>query len=136
MPLRSIVVAAILLGSTAANSVAEPIMTESRPGPSYLRNGPGPTYGVVARIPGGSSVEVIGCLPPAIWCETIVGDLRGWVESSRLYLAIGWPVPGPVPYGPELRGFATYGASPRYSPLVPLTDTYGATTYRSGPVYK
>lgn len=49
-----------------------------------LRAGPGDGFPVVDRIPGGSRVNIHGCLRGDAWCDVSWSDDRGWVSSDEL----------------------------------------------------
>ena len=59
------------------------------PGSTNMRAGPGQGYPVVARILGGSVVNIIGCLSDFSWCDSTVQGIRGWVSTSRLEFVHG-----------------------------------------------
>ena len=66
-----------------------------------LRAGPSRDYPLVAQIPEGSSVQVVGCQENYAWCDVVTGPDRGWVYSGNLeYPYEGQAVPilqeGPV----------------------------------------
>jgi uncharacterized protein YraI len=79
MKLKAILTAALLLVPTAALA-APGIVTVS----TGLRAGPGPGFPLVDRIPGGSRVNVHGCLRGKAWCDVSWSDDRGWVSSQYL----------------------------------------------------
>ena len=79
MKLKAILTAASLLAPTAALA-APGIVTVS----TGLRAGPGPGFPPVDRIPGGSRVNVHGCLRGNAWCDVSWTDDRGWVSSQYL----------------------------------------------------
>ena len=79
MKLKAILTAAMLLAPTAALA-APGIVTVS----TGLRAGPGPGFPLVDRIPGGSRVNVHGCLKGDAWCDVSWSDDRGWVSSQYL----------------------------------------------------
>lgn len=66
-------------GMAAAQSLAY-----VAPGTTNLRDGPGTRYPVVARVYGGTPVEVYGCLADRSWCEVSVDEIVGWMAASRL----------------------------------------------------
>ncbi|MEX3785398.1 SH3 domain-containing protein [Paraburkholderia sp. BR14374] len=49
-----------------------------------LRAGPASDYPIVAQLPGGVPVTVMGCLSNYQWCDVATPNLRGWVYASRL----------------------------------------------------
>ena len=79
MKLKAVLTAALLLAPTAALA-APGIVTAS----TGLRAGPGPGFPLVDRIPGGSRVNVHGCLKGDTWCDVSWSDDRGWVSSRYL----------------------------------------------------
>ena len=79
MKLKAVLTAALLLAPTAALA-APGIVTVS----TGLRAGPGPGFPLVDRIPGGSRVNVHGCLKGNAWCDVTWSDDRGWVSSQYL----------------------------------------------------
>ena len=79
MKLKAILTAAMLLAPTAALA-APGIVTVS----TGLRAGPGPSFPLVDRIPGGTRVNVHGCLKGDAWCDVSWSDDRGWVSSQYL----------------------------------------------------
>jgi uncharacterized protein YraI len=79
MKLKAVLTAALLLAPTAALA-APGIVTVS----TGLRAGPGPGFPLVDRIPGGSRVNVHGCLKGDTWCDVSWSDDRGWVSSRYL----------------------------------------------------
>src|ERR1700730_13858796 len=74
-----LIAAAMLLLPTAA--LAAPGMVTTN---VSLRAGPGDGFPVVARIPGGSHVNIHGCLKGDAWCDVSWSDDRGWVSSQYL----------------------------------------------------
>src|ERR1700745_1972875 len=79
MKLKAFLTAALLLVPPAALA-APGIVTVS----TGLRAGPGPGFPLVDRIPGGSRVNVHGCLRGKAWCDVSWSDDRGWVSSQYL----------------------------------------------------
>ncbi|MBB5498579.1 SH3 domain-containing protein [Paraburkholderia sp. MM5384-R2] len=51
---------------------------------SNVRAGPAADYPIVAQLPGGVPVTVMGCLSNYQWCDVAAPNLRGWVYASRL----------------------------------------------------
>ena len=74
-----LIAAAILLFPSAA--LAAPGLVTTSVG---LRAGPGDGFPVVDRIPGGSHVNIHGCLKGDAWCDVSWSDDRGWVSSDEL----------------------------------------------------
>jgi len=79
MKLKAVLTAALLLMPTAALA-APGVVTVS----TGLRAGPGDGFPLVDRIPGGSRVNVHGCLRGYAWCDVSWSDDRGWVSSEYL----------------------------------------------------
>jgi uncharacterized protein YraI len=79
MKLRAVFVTAMLLTPTAA--LAAPGIVTTSVG---MRAGPGPGFPVVDRIPGGSRVNIHGCLRGNAWCDVSWSGDRGWVSSQYL----------------------------------------------------
>jgi uncharacterized protein YraI len=74
-----LIAAAMLLLPSAA--LAAPGMVTAT---VSLRAGPGDGFPVVDRIPGGSHVNIHGCLKGDAWCDVSWSDDRGWVSSDEL----------------------------------------------------
>lgn len=85
MQLKHLSLAAGLLLASATAAAAAPALVT---GDLNLRSGPGTGYGVVDVLPGGSTVNVLGC--NGSWCRVAWGGLRGYASSS--YLDVGGPV--------------------------------------------
>ena len=115
MSLKSIILAGavVLAGGAAANAAV--VQSDLN-----LRGGPGTGYGVVAVMPAGAQVEVLGCT--GAWCRVAYGSVEGYASSSYLgggggavYAAepgyVDEPVYGPpayaydYAYAPPLFGF-------------------------------
>jgi uncharacterized protein YraI len=90
MKMRSLLAALAFLGAAAAPGLAAAYTTAySAPGTSNMRAGPGTDYPVIARVLGGSQVNVVGCLASRSWCDVIVQNYRGWMSTSRLEFLYG-----------------------------------------------
>jgi uncharacterized protein YraI len=72
-----------------------------------LRAGPGIEYPVVAAMPGGATVDVMGC--EAGWCRVAYRGTMGW--ASRAYMGLGGGVAVAPVYG---ESYASGGFAPRY----------------------
>jgi len=79
MKMRATLLAVALLIPSAA--LAAPGMVTAT---VSLRAGPGDGFPVVDRIPGGSKVNIHGCLKGDAWCDVSWSDDRGWVSSDEL----------------------------------------------------
>lgn len=80
MKRTGILIAAAMLLLPSAALAAPGIVTTS----VSLRAGPGDGFPVVDRIPGGSRVNIHGCLRGDAWCDVSWSDDRGWVSSDEL----------------------------------------------------
>jgi uncharacterized protein YraI len=49
-----------------------------------VRAGPDQTYPVVAQLPPGAGLQVMGCIDGYSWCDVVFGDNRGWVYAGSL----------------------------------------------------
>lgn len=79
MRLKGVLVAAMLL--TPAAALAAPgIVTTS----VSMRAGPGTGFPTVDRIPGGTRVDIHGCIRGDAWCDVSWTANRGWVSSRYL----------------------------------------------------
>jgi uncharacterized protein YraI len=85
-----------------------------------LRAGPGTDYAVIAAMPAGSRVDVMGC--EASWCRVAFGGTAGF--ASRAYLGLGAGVAAAS--GPSY----AYGPGYGYD-----EDTYAYGGYRPGYTY-
>jgi len=74
-----LIAAAMLLLPTAALAAPGLVTTTVS-----LRAGPGDGFPEVDRIPGGSHVNIHGCLKGDAWCDVSWSDDRGWVSSDEL----------------------------------------------------
>ena len=87
-----------------------------------LRAGPGTGYPVIAVIPGGARVNIVGCLSNYAWCDVAWGRNRGWV------------------YGRYLQDRATWRSAPLNRGRFGTTDfnfnNYWADHYRTRPFYQ
>ena len=85
-----------------------------------LRAGPGIQYPVVAAMPGGATVDVMGC--EAGWCRVAFNGTVGW--ASRAYMGLGGGVAAAPAYRGYGEGYVAGGYAPSYG--------YGANTYAYG----
>jgi uncharacterized protein YraI len=123
---RLLLAAAALFGAlalptfTAAQTIAYAV-----PGTTNMRAGPGTQYPVIARIRGGSVVNVHGCVSDFSWCDASVQNVRGWVSTTRLEFDYsGRLVPLP-------RYYRYFGA-----PVILFDFGYWDRHYRDRPFYR
>ena len=72
--------AGLLALPTVASAQSQAFTTSS----VNVRAGPAADYPIVAQLPGGVAVTVMGCLSNFQWCDVAGPNLRGWVYASRL----------------------------------------------------
>ncbi len=88
-----------------------------------LRSGPGVEFPVIAAMPGGATVDVMGC--EASWCRVAYNGAVGW--ASRAYMGLG----GSVASGPAYRtygegyAYGGYGPGYAYEPDYGYEGSYG-----------
>jgi uncharacterized protein YraI len=74
----------------------------------HLRAGPARDYPVVAILPPGTALDVLGCLSDYSWCDVIGLGERGWMYAGNIdYVYQGAPVPL-LDYGPVI-GITIFG---------------------------
>ena len=116
--------AAIVLATTLPVSAqAQPAYTVKD---VHLRAGPARDYPVVAILPAGFHLSVLGCLSDYSWCDVVAGVDRGWVYARNIaypYQGAGVPV---LTYGAQI-GIAIVGFA--------LLD-YWALHYHERPFYR
>jgi len=89
-----------------------------------LRAGPGVEFPVVAAMPAGTTVNVMGC--QASWCQVAFGGTAGWANRAFLGLG-GGAVAGAVAVAPRYGTYESYG----YGGYAPAYG-YDEGTYVSG----
>jgi len=127
---RRLAVFVALLG-IALNTPSEAEPAYVAPGTTNVRAGPGTSFPVLARVPGGTFVDVTGCISGLSWCDVIFdeaeGGLRGWISSRRLEFShAGQLVPmwsfGTFFNVPIIGGSARYGHQPGNYRAAPLDE--------------
>jgi len=83
-PLLALAALLFAIGSVTVPRAADAALAYAVAGTTNMRSGPGTRYPVIARVVGGTRVNVIGCLPDRAWCDVSVGAIRGWISSRRL----------------------------------------------------
>lgn len=77
-----LVAAAMLLPLSASAQLAA-ITTQ----PANIRAGPDREFPLVAWLPGGTPVSVVGCIDNWHWCDVVSGFNRGWIYARFLSMA-------------------------------------------------
>lgn len=114
MQTRKLALAAGLLLTTAGAASAAPALVT---GDLNLRSGPGTNFGVIAVLPGGATVNVVGCASG--WCR--IAWRSGYGYASSRYLDLGGG-PGYVAAPPP----PVYAAPP---PVVTFGFGFGPRRY-------
>lgn len=91
-----------------------------------VRAGPAPDYPVVAQLPGGAAVSVMGCVSGYTWCDVTVPGLRGWVYGGNLS----------YPYQGNTVPLMSYGPTIGLPIVVFSLNTYWGNYYRNRPWYR
>jgi uncharacterized protein YraI len=90
---RSLLAAVLLLpaGALAQVIIAPQVgMTQAFTNQSVnLRAGPDRSFPLVSWLPGGTPVNVVGCLNGWHWCDVAVGFNRGWINGRFLSITVG-----------------------------------------------
>ncbi len=115
MSLRTLTASAAVLALSTGFAAAAPAVVQND---LNLRSGPGTDYDVIAAMPAGSTVNVLGC--QGGWCQVAFGGTAGF--ASRSYLGIGGvamrgPVYGAPVYGADEgydEGYVVGGYQPGY----------------------
>jgi uncharacterized protein YraI len=102
--------AAIALAGLALTSAAQAQTMATAATDLNLRAGPGPTYQILAVIPGTQAVAVEGCLAEGSWCRVSYNGTDGWASGDYLVSMVEAPI-----YANRERlavGTVTYEAAP------------------------
>jgi uncharacterized protein YraI len=125
MTKRPFLAALALVATLALPSLASAAqLAYAASGATNLRAGPSTEYPVVARVLGGSAVNVYGCVAGHSWCDVGVQGVRGWMIASRLEFVYG----GRRVLVPQY--YAYFGA-----PVVTFDLGYWDRWYRGRPWY-
>jgi uncharacterized protein YraI len=49
-----------------------------------LRAGPSRDFPLVAVLPAGTSLTIVGCIQGYLWCDVVSGSTRGWLYSGNI----------------------------------------------------
>lgn len=121
-------VGAMLAGLAGTLTASAPALAQSRAITGMTVNlyaGPAGDYPVVAQVPGGVSLAVMGCVAGYSWCDVSLPGLRGWVYGGYL----NYPYQGnPVP-------LLNYGATIGLPIVTFSIGAYWGSYYRDRPWY-
>ncbi|WP_343665912.1 SH3 domain-containing protein [Paraburkholderia tropica] len=103
--MRKQLIGAMLAGLATLVAAPAPALAQSQAFTSMTVNlyaGPAGDFPVVAQVPGGVSIAVMGCVSGFSWCDVSLPGLRGWVYGG--YISYPWqgarvPV---MNYGPTI----------------------------------
>jgi uncharacterized protein YraI len=89
-----------------------------------LRAGPDRSYPLVASLPSGQPLQVLGCIDGFGWCDVVLPNgLRGWAYAGNLDYT----------WGTQVVPIATYGPSIGIPIVTFLLGAYWADNYRNRP---
>ncbi|RKU04311.1 peptide-binding protein [Burkholderia sp. Nafp2/4-1b] len=74
----------VLFGIAAVPGVADAQSSAYTNSGAELYAGPAPDYPVVAQLPPGTAVDVLGCLSDYAWCDVALPGVRGWIDAQQL----------------------------------------------------
>ena len=95
-------------------------------GPVNLRAGPARDYPLVAQLPNGAPLTVMGCINNYTWCDVASPNLRGWVYAAHLN----------YPYQGANVPVLTYGTTLGLPIVTFSLGTYWGQYYRGRPWYR
>ncbi|WP_321885293.1 SH3 domain-containing protein [Paraburkholderia bannensis] len=126
--MRKQLVGAVFAGLAAMLAAPVPALAQSQAFTSTTVNlyaGPAGDYPVVAQVPGGVSLAVMGCVAGYSWCDVSLPGLRGWVYGG--YLS--------YPYQGARVPLMNYGATIGLPILTFSLGAYWGSYYRDRPWY-
>ncbi|MGU7772113.1 SH3 domain-containing protein [Burkholderia sp. MR1-5-21] len=112
-----------LLGLLALPGVADAQTEAYTNAPANLRAGPAQDYPLVAEIPEGTMVSVIGCISDYTWCDVALPGVRGWIYAGLL----------DYPYQGGYEPLLDYGADLGFPVVVFAIGPYWDHFYRDRP---
>ncbi|WP_269502493.1 SH3 domain-containing protein [Burkholderia sp. IMCC1007] len=77
-------VCAVLFGIAAIPGIANAQSSAYTNSGAELFAGPAPDYPVVAQVPPGTALDVLGCLSDYSWCDVALPGVRGWIYAEQL----------------------------------------------------
>ena len=126
--MRKQLIGVMFAAAAAGLAVSAPAWAQSRASTSMTVNlyaGPASDYPIVAQIPGGAPVTVMGCVAGYSWCDISVPGVRGWVYGGYLN----------YPYQGTAVPLLKYGAMIGLSIVAFSLATYWNNYYRDRPWY-
>jgi uncharacterized protein YraI len=121
-------VGTMLAGLAVGLAASPPAQAQSQAFTSTTVNlyaGPAGDYPVVAQVPGGVSLAVMGCVAGYSWCDVTMPGLRGWVYGGYLT----------YPYQGSSVPLLTYGARIGLPVVTFSIGAYWGSYYRDRPWY-
>lgn len=91
-----------------------------------VRAGPDASYPVVAQLPPGAGLQVMGCISGYSWCDVVFGPNRGWVYAGSLV----------YPYQSRRVPILGYGATIGLPIISFSIGNYWDNYYRGRPWYR
>jgi uncharacterized protein YraI len=92
---------------------------------TYLHAGPGQDFPIVAHVPPGADIRIVGCSQGFIWCDVAWNGNRGWIAGRFLDSLMN----------EEHVNVVERGASINMPKVVFEQRTYWRTHYRDYPFY-
>ncbi|KVO58553.1 SH3 domain-containing protein [Burkholderia stagnalis] len=113
----------VFLGLLAMPGAADAQTAAYTNAPANLRAGPAEDYPLVAQIPEGTMVSVIGCISDYTWCDVALPGVRGWLYAGLL----------DYPYQGGAAPLLDYGAEIGFPVVVFAIGPYWDRYYRNRP---
>jgi uncharacterized protein YraI len=117
--------AGVCLAALSGTAVAQPAPYAYANVPVDVYAGPAPDYPLVAQLPAGFQLTVMGCLDDYSWCDVAAPGLRGWVYGA--YLS--------YPYDGATVPVMTYGIQLGLPIVAFSIGPYWSNYYRGRPWY-
>ncbi|WP_322023013.1 SH3 domain-containing protein [Burkholderia sp. BCC1977] len=74
----------VLFGIAAIPGIADAQSSAYTNSGAEIYAGPAPDYPVVAEVPPGTALDVLGCLSDYAWCDVALPGVRGWIDAEQL----------------------------------------------------